>query len=62
MDDDLEGLSDEEKEVLERMRILSEEDQKAAVRMLQYLAALPDKIYPSKEEMTELFKQFKHPN
>ena len=64
MDDNLKDFSYEEIEalLLERIRAIPEEDKEAAVRMLEYLAALPDGIVPNKEEMAELFKQFKHPN
>ena len=64
MDDDLEGLSHEEKEalLLDCFHSMSKEEQDATLRMAQYLIALPDEIVPTKEEMAELFKQFKHPN
>jgi len=63
VDDNQKDLSHEKKEalLLERFRAIPEEDKEAALRMLEYLAALPDEVHPSKEEMAELFKHFKGP-
>lgn len=55
-------LAAQERELLEYFHALSPKDQGAAVRMAQDLAARPKGEPFNKEELDQLWEQFKRPN